>query len=108
MTPPLPDPIAAYYAAEQANDAEALSRCFAREAIVRDEGATRHGRAEIAAWMAEAKHRYQHRTEILSATAEGDTVTVAVRISGRFPNSPAHASQVFTLADGAIRMLVIA
>jgi len=108
MTTTLPDSVAAYYAAERADDADALSRCFAPDATVRDEGATHHGRAEIAAWMAEAKHRYQHRTEILSATAKGDTVTVAVRISGNFPNSPAQATQVFTLADGAIQTLAIA
>jgi ketosteroid isomerase-like protein len=103
----LPDPIAAYFAAEQANDAEALARCFATDATVRDEGATRSGRAEIAAWMAEAKRVNQHHTEALSATTEGDTVTVAVRVSGSFPNSPARLTQVFTLADGAIQSLRI-
>ena len=41
MATTLPDPIAAYYAAEQSNDAEALARCFAPDATVRDEGATR-------------------------------------------------------------------
>jgi ketosteroid isomerase-like protein len=105
MTTKLPDPVAAYYAAEQADDAEALSRCFTPEAIVRDEGATRHGRAEIAAWMAEAKHRYRHHTEVLAATPAGNAVTVSVRVSGRFPNSPVVLTQVFTLADGAIQTL---
>lgn len=105
MPTTLPDPIAAYYAAEQTNDAEALSRCFAAEATVRDEGATRRGRAEIATWMAEAKRRYQHHTEILSHTAESDIVTVSVRVSGRFPNSPVDLTQVFTLADGVIQTL---
>lgn len=108
MTTTLPAPIAAYYAAEQANDAEALSRCFAAEATVRDEGATRRGRAQIAAWMAEAKRVNQHRTEVLSATTDGDAVTVSVRVSGNFPNSPADLTQVFTLADGAIQTLAIA
>lgn len=105
MATTLPDPIAAYYAAEQTNDAEALARCFSTDATVRDEGATRRGHAEIAAWMTEAKRRYQHHSEILSAAVEPDTVTVSVRVSGRFPNSPVELTQVFTLADGVIQTL---
>lgn len=105
MATTLPDPVAAYYAAEQTNDAEALARCFATDATVSDEGATRRGHAEIAAWMAEAKRRYRHHTEILSATAEADTVTVSIRVSGRFPNSPVELTQAFTLADGVIQTL---
>src|SRR2546430_14744056 len=34
----LPGPIAAYFAAEGAGDAEALARCFAEHSVVRDEG----------------------------------------------------------------------
>jgi predicted PhzF superfamily epimerase YddE/YHI9 len=107
MTLKLPDPIASYYAAEQTNDFEALARCFAAEATVRDEGATKAGRAAIAAWMAEAKGKYQHRTEILGVSGSDGAYTVSVRVSGQFPNSPVDLEQVFRLADGKIRTLEV-
>jgi ketosteroid isomerase-like protein len=107
MMPTLPEPIAAYYAAEQANDFEALARCFAADASVRDEGATRAGRAAIAAWMAEAKAKYRHRTEVLGVSGSDGAYTVSVRVSGQFPNSPVNLEQVFRLADGEIQTLEI-
>ena len=38
MTVPLPEPIATYVAAENADDTAALAACFAADAVVRDEG----------------------------------------------------------------------
>ncbi len=107
MTITCPEPIAAYYAAEQANDFEALARCFAADARVLDEGRTIAGRAEIAAWMADAKRRYQHRTEVLNVREHDGAHVVSVRVSGQFPNSPVTLEQSFRLADGAIQALEI-
>ena len=36
----LPKPVAEYFAAERAGDAEALARCFAGDGVVHDEGGT--------------------------------------------------------------------
>jgi hypothetical protein len=38
MSLALPRPVAAYFAAEKAADADALAQCFVEEGIVRDEG----------------------------------------------------------------------
>lgn len=101
-------PIGSYYAAEEANDFEALARCFAGAGTVRDEGETRQGRAAIAAWMAEAKRKYRHRTEVMSADERDGVHIVSVRVSGQFPNSPVTLENRFRLADGAIQSLEIA
>lgn len=45
----IPEPITAYYAADQQNP-EALARCFTAQAIVKDEGRTYTGPEAIKAW----------------------------------------------------------
>ena len=107
MSSKLPDVIASYYAAEQRSDPEALARCFAPDGVVRDEGHVRAGRAAITAWMADAKRRYRHSTEVLGTSGGEDACDVTVRVSGTFPNSPVTLVQRFRLADGAIRSLDI-
>jgi hypothetical protein len=107
MTITLPLPIGAYYTAEQSNDFAALARCFSPDGVVRDEGRTIEGRAAIAAWMAEAKAKYRHQTEVLSAREADGTWLVRVRVSGAFPNSPVTLEQAFRLANGAIAALDI-
>jgi hypothetical protein len=103
----LPPPISAYYAAEQNSDFKALARCFAPEGVVRDEGRAIAGRAAIAAWMAEAKAKYHHRTEFVSARESDGAWLVRVRVSGSFPNSPVTLEQSFRLANGLIAALEI-
>ncbi|BCP51432.1 hypothetical protein K32_00490 [Kaistia sp. 32K] len=108
MTDRLPEPIAAYYAAEKADDFEALALCFAVDATVRDEGAVRTGRAAIAAWKAENKARYRYETEVIDIREQDGAYLVSTRVSGSFPNSPVLLTQRFELADGEIRSLEIA
>jgi hypothetical protein len=43
----IPQPVMAYLAAEGAKNAQALSRCFAEDGTVHDEGKDYHGRAAI-------------------------------------------------------------
>jgi len=103
----LPPPINAYYTAEQNSDFKALARCFTPEGVVRDEGREIEGHAAIAAWMAEAKAKYDHRTEVLSAREADGAWMLRVRVSGSFPNSPVTLEQSFHLADGLIAALEI-
>ena len=58
----LPDPIAAYFAADQRTP-ETLARCFTAQATVRDEGKTHCGRDAIAAWKSDASARYTYTAE---------------------------------------------
>jgi len=50
MTLDAPEPIAAYLAAEEAKDADALSRCFTEDGTVHDEGRDYRGRDAIRQW----------------------------------------------------------
>ena len=107
MTVPLKAPVAAYYAAEAANDYEAAARAFAPEGRVSDEHQTHTGRAAIAAWMAEGKVKYQHTSEVVSAELRGDVQVVSVKVSGNFPGSPIMLDHAFRVADDQIQSLEI-
>ena len=63
----LPKPIAAYFAAENSDDTEALLQCFAEHAVVRDEGQTIEGLAAIKQWHVEAKKKYHHTVQPIDA-----------------------------------------
>ena len=52
----LPEPIAAYFAAE--HNPEALARCFTPQAVMKDDGHTYTGIDAITAFMAEASAKY--------------------------------------------------
>ena len=85
MSVDLPEPIAAYIAAENGHDTEAVAQCFADNAVVRDEGRTIKGLAAIKEWKAETKKKYQHTVEPLeSAQKDGKTVVMS-RVAGNFP-----------------------
>ena len=107
MKPTLAPEIANYIAADHANDADRFGRCFTEQALVRDEGHSHHGRAEIQNWHVASKAKYQHAIEPLTAVkADGKTV-VKMRLSGNFPGSPAEVGFAFRLADGKIAALEI-
>ena len=67
MSVDLPEPIATYLAAENRHDTGALARCFTEDAVVRDEGQTFKGLADIKQWKAETTKKYQHTVEPLEA-----------------------------------------
>ena len=56
---------------ENAHDADGLVECFASDATVRDEGRTRAGLTDIAAWRRETTEKYHHAVEPV-AIAERD------------------------------------
>jgi hypothetical protein len=103
----LPQPLADYFAAENADDADALARCFADNAVVRDEGRTIEGTAAIKRWMEEAKQKYRHTVEPLGFVHRDGKVVVTSKVSGNFPNSPVKLEQSFGLAGGKITSLEI-
>jgi ketosteroid isomerase-like protein len=103
----LPEPIAAYFADENRHDMDALARCFADDAVVRDEGRTIEGLPAIKEWRAETKKRYQHTVEPLASVARDGKIDVTVRVAGNFPGSPIDLQFVFTLEGGTISLLEI-
>ena len=102
----LPKPVAMYLAAD-GGDAEAFSRCFAEDAVVRDEGRTYVGLAAIKQWKAEAKKKYQYTIEPLACAAKDGKTVITSRLTGNFPGSPVDLKFVFGLEADLIVSLEI-
>ena len=103
----LPTPIAIYIDAENRGDTEALAQCFAEDAVVRDEGKTMEGLADIKRWKAETKKKYQHTIEPLASVQKDGRIIVTNRLTGNFPGSPIDLEFVFTLDGNKIASLDI-
>ncbi len=103
----LPEPIAAYFAAD-AQGPDAVARCFTPQAAVQDEGHTHQGREAIAAWKAGASSRYSYTTEPFALELQGDgSQLVTSRVAGNFPGSPVDLRYRFRLERGLIASLEI-
>ena len=107
MTLDVPEPIAAYLAAEERKDAQALANCFAEDGTVHDEGQLYRGRDAIRQWMEGADAKYHYVLKTLSARAQGNKVTVRARVTGDFPGSPLEMDHFFTISDNKIASLEI-
>ena len=107
MSIALPTPVAAYFAAENAADAGALARCFARDGVVHDERRSFTGRAAIERWNGAARAKYHHSVEPLGATKRDGAIVVIGRVSGQFPGSPVELQHVFRLDGQEITSLEI-
>jgi hypothetical protein len=103
----MPQPVAVYFAADQAKDTRMLDRCFARDAWVRDENQEYHGLDAIKLWQQEAQARYRYVAEPLEASVSGQTVRLRARLTGNFPGSPVELDYTFTLAGDKIIWLEI-
>jgi hypothetical protein len=103
----LAKPIAIYFASENAHDTESLNRCFAADAVVRDEGRTIKGIAAINTWRRETGEKYHHTVEPLSVTEMDGKTVVTAKVSGNFPGSPVNLDHVFELHGDRIMSLEI-
>ncbi|MES2714738.1 MAG: nuclear transport factor 2 family protein [Pseudomonadota bacterium] len=102
----LPEPIAAYFEADQQNP-EALARCFTSDAVVKDEGKTHAGVHAIKAWKAAASAAYTYTVEPLALAQRGSLQVVTGRVRGNFPGSPVDLQHHFGLERGLIASLEI-
>jgi hypothetical protein len=107
MSVDLPAPIAAYIAAENAHATEAVARCFADHAVVRDEGRTIEGLTAIKQWKSETKKKCQHTVEPLASVQEDGKTVVTNRLATNFPGSPVNLEFVFWLEGNKIASLEI-
>jgi hypothetical protein len=103
----LPKPIALYIAAENSGETEALAKCFAENAVVRDENQTIEGLDAIKKWNAETKKKYEHTVEPLKFVEQDDKIFVTNRLTGNFPGSPIELEFVFTFDGDKIASLEI-
>ena len=103
----LPEPIAAYFEADT-RDAEAVARCFTKQAVVKDEGQTHTGIAAIKAWKSAASAKYTYTTEPLAVDEKDGGYVVTSRLTGNFPGSPVNLRFAFRVEHGKIASLEIA
>ncbi|AHE55717.1 nuclear transport factor 2 family protein [Sphingomonas sanxanigenens] len=103
----LPKPIADYFAADAAKDADGVARCFSDEAIVRDEGHAYSGRDAIRQWKTASSQKYSYTVEPVAIAMEGDRTVVTGHVAGDFPGSPVDLRYGFTLDGGKIAGLEI-
>lgn len=102
----LPEPIAAYFAADQQNP-DALARCFTPQASVKDEGHTHVGQAAIRAWKAAASTQYRYTSEPFALAQQEGHHLVSSHVVGNFPGSPLDLQYRFRLERGLIAALEI-
>ena len=106
MTIELPEPVTAYFAADRL-DADAVGRCFASGAVVKDEGRTYTGVAAIKQWKAETAAKYTYTCEPLSAERKDETTIVTCHLEGNFPGGRADLRFFFRLERGKIAHLEV-
>lgn len=103
----LPEPIAAYFAADRQNP-EAVVRCFTAQALVKDEGRAHAGLDAIRAWKAAATSKYTYTSEPFALEQKDGRHIVTSRVAGNFPGSPVDLRYDFRLERGLISFLEIA
>lgn len=101
----LPEPIAAYFAAEQ--NPEALAHCFTAQAVMKDDGHTYTGVGAIKAFMAEASAKYSATSVPFAIEREGGVQLVRANCTGNFPGSPIVLFYRFRLERGLIASLEV-
>jgi len=102
----LSKPIAAYFAADK-GDADAVARCFAENATVKDEGHTYTGLAAIKRWKAQTSRKYTYTSEPLALEERDSKTVVTSRLTGNFPSSPVDLRFFFKLDGDRIASLEI-
>ena len=103
----VPEPVAAYLDAEEAKDADALSRCFTEDGTIHDEGRDYRGRDSIRQWKQEVDTKYRYVMQTVNTQTHGDKVTVCARVTGAFPGSPIELDHIFKLSNDKIASLEI-
>lgn len=103
----LPDVIAGYFGADKKGNAEALSECFTRDAVVIDEGNRYTGREAIRQWMANASTQYSYTVEPFVLSQDGERIIVTSHLVGNFPGSPVDLRYFFVLKGDKIAELEI-
>ncbi|MEV4782518.1 nuclear transport factor 2 family protein [Burkholderia sp. LMU1-1-1.1] len=103
----LPQTITEYVEATNAREPERAAACFHEDATVHDEGSTRHGRKEIAAWVAETGERYSATMEPTGLEETDGRHILRATVRGSFPGSPVTLNFNFLLRSGSIQSLEI-
>ena len=105
----VPDVIRRYFVLDAEREIDSIVALFSDDAMVVDEGETRHGTTAIRAWQTGPASQYTYTTDVLGTEAlTADRLVVTGRLTGNFPGGTAELKWDFTIADGLIKKLVIA
>ena len=107
MSVELPKPIAAYFAATNTHDVDAMLVPFAEAATVRNEGQQRGGLAAIRDWMEGTIRKYGFTVAVIGVADEDGKTVVTASVSGNFPGSPVDLRFCFMLEGEKIASLEI-
>ena len=99
--------IQSYVDASNAHDVKSILDCFADDAVVRDENATRRGKIDIEGWASETIDKYKFHFRPVKAERRANETVVSVEVSGNFPGSPVTLDYHFTVANEKISSLII-
>lgn len=99
--------IQSYVAASNAHDVKSILACFADDAVVRDENATRRGKIDIERWASETIDKYNFHFRPLSAEHRANETVVSIEVSGSFPGSPVTLDYHFSVENKKISSLII-
>ena len=103
----LPNVLTDLVAAQNSYDSVAYVNCFSDSAIVKDEGKTHQGKAEIQQWIATANENYKTIMKPLDYTENGNKGVLKAEISGSFPGSPLVLNYHLELTNNLIQSLKI-
>lgn len=102
----LPEPISAYFLADQQTP-EAVARCFTAQAVVSDVGSTHTGTEAIKAWKAQANKKYTYTMTPFTLERDGEFHIVRAHVVGTFNGSPIDMTLRFKLERGLIATMEI-
>lgn len=103
----LPKSIEDYFAADRDGGANAVTACFAVNAIVKDEGKTYVGLEAIRSWKAGTVQKYNYTVDPFFIATENGKTLVKSRLVGDFPGSPVDLRYFFVLSGEKIAELEI-
>jgi hypothetical protein len=101
----LPEPLAAYFAAE--HQPEALARCFTADAVMKDDGHLYTGIDAILAFLAAASVRYSATTVPFALAQDGGLQVVRATVTGNFPGNRVNLTYRFRIERDQIASLEI-
>jgi hypothetical protein len=104
----VPDVIRRYFVLDAERQIDLIIALFTDDAIVIDEGETRHGTTEIRAWQTGPASKYTYTTDVLATDSlTADRFVVTGRLTGNFPGGTAELKWDFTVAANRISQLLI-
>lgn len=103
-TTDLPEVITRYLAAHRVRDTATAVSAFTADAVVTDEGATRHGAAAIGEWLESVASEYTYTTELTGAERADAGHYVAVQhLEGTSPAAPSTCATASPCATDSSR-----